>query len=126
MQSWKCSDWMVSWIRWFSCGPTWTDGAEVEEDASFKPSSTFLMLNFFIFQSAEHRIKGGGGVATFLSLRGTHTHSGALSVLRCAAHMLALLPRRGLHRWEAVTRVSLTRGAGRGGGWDGSILGKTV
>lgn len=28
--------------------------------------------------------------------------------------MLALLPRRGLHRWEAVTRVSLTRGAGRG------------
>lgn len=48
MQSWKCSDWMVSWIRWFSCGTTWTDGVEVEEDASFKPSSTFLMLNFFI------------------------------------------------------------------------------
>lgn len=46
LQSWKCSDWMVSWIRWFSCGTTWTDG--VEEDASFKPSSTFLMLNFFI------------------------------------------------------------------------------
>lgn len=47
LQSWKCSDWMVSWTRWFSCGPTWTDGAE--EDTSFRPSSTFLILNFFIF-----------------------------------------------------------------------------
>ena len=90
LQSWKCSDWMVSWIRWFSCGPTWTDG--VEEDTSFKPSSTFLMLNFFIFsQTAEHTIGDHphkikrGEIATF-SLTHTHTHTHT----RIHAHALSL------------------------------------
>lgn len=66
------------------------------------------LLHFFRAQST--RLKG---MATFLSLRGANTRSGALSVLRVSAHMLALLPQRSLHRWEAVTRVALTRRAGR-------------
>lgn len=62
LQSWKCSDWMVSWTRWFSCGPTWTDGAE--EDTSFRPSRTFLILNFFIFSpTARSASRGGVGDA---------------------------------------------------------------
>ena len=79
LQSWKCSDWMVSWIRWFSCGPAWTDGAE--EDASFKPSSTFLMLNFFILWTADHRIhispQKTKRISHFIShaCRRAHTHT---------------------------------------------------
>lgn len=69
---------------------------------------------------SQRRIKGGGGWVGghFFSLRGTHTHSGALSVLWFWAHMLARLPRRSLHRWEAVTRVSLDVQGSTEGSWD--------
>lgn len=51
MQSWKCSDWRVSWTASFSLGAPGGAVAdeEEEEEAAVKPSSTFLMLNFFIF-----------------------------------------------------------------------------
>ena len=49
LQSWKCSDWSVSWTTSFSLGvPGWAV-AEEEEEAAVKPSNTFLILNFFIF-----------------------------------------------------------------------------
>lgn len=124
MQSWKCSDWMVSWIRWFSCGPTWTDGAEVEEDASFKPSSTFLMLNFFIFQSAEHRIKGGWPLFSH-SVVHTHTHAQrrALRPPVCGSHVSASPSARSPSLGGCDARLVDARGW-TGGGWDGSILGR--
>lgn len=52
MQSWKCSDWSVSWTASFSLGAPGgavAEEEEEEEEAAVKPSSTFLMLNFFIF-----------------------------------------------------------------------------
>lgn len=51
MQSWKCSDWRVSWTASFSLGAPGgavAEEEEEEEEAAVKPSSTFLMLNFFI------------------------------------------------------------------------------
>lgn len=46
LQSWKCSDWRVSWTTSFSLGvPGWA--VAEEEEAAVKPSNTFL--NFFIF-----------------------------------------------------------------------------
>lgn len=50
LQSWKWSDWRVSWIASFSLRvPDWAVAEEEEEEeAAVKPSSTFLMLNFFI------------------------------------------------------------------------------
>lgn len=50
LQSWKCSDWSVSWTTSFSLGvPGWAVAEEEEEEAAVKPSNTFLILNFFIF-----------------------------------------------------------------------------
>lgn len=52
LQSWKCSDWRVSWTASFSLGAPGgavAEEEEEEEEAAVKPSSTFLMLNFFIF-----------------------------------------------------------------------------
>lgn len=80
LQSWKCSDWRVSWTASFSLGAPGgavAEEEEEEEEAAVKPSSTFLMLNFFIFlrcgrdgseraeRASYHRSArgwGGGGV----------------------------------------------------------------
>lgn len=51
LQSWKCSDWSVSWIsvsRFPACCCCAADDAEATEETAVRPSSTFLMLNFLM------------------------------------------------------------------------------
>lgn len=61
MQSWKLSDWRVSWTASFSLGAPGGAVVEEEEEAAVKPSSTFLMLNFFIFLRLRDATDGRAG-----------------------------------------------------------------
>lgn len=98
-------------MRWFSCGPTWTDG--VEEDTSFKPSSTFLMLNFFIFRLQNTELKSPAiimilkkdkGNGHFISL----THTRALCS-PCGSYILVLIIYRSLHAGKLNARTAQVR-----------------
>lgn len=56
LQSWKCSDWSVSWMSlslFPACCCCEADDAEAAEETAVNPSSTFLMLNFLM-------VLGGG------------------------------------------------------------------
>lgn len=51
LQSWKCSDWSVSWMslsRFPACCCCEEDDAEAADETAVSPSSTFLMLNFLM------------------------------------------------------------------------------
>lgn len=64
LQSWKCSDWSVSWIS----GSRFPEGCccgccccEAEDEPAVRPSSTFLMLNFRMVSAGRPPQPGRGG-----------------------------------------------------------------
>lgn len=61
MQSWKCSDWSVSWISGsrFPGGCCCCCCCEAEDEPAVRPSSTFLMLNFLMVSAGFPRSPGG-------------------------------------------------------------------
>lgn len=61
LQSWKCSDWSVSWISGSRVPGGCCCGCccEADDEPAVRPSSTFLMLNFLMVSTGRPRGPGG-------------------------------------------------------------------